>query len=238
MSSKFSAAREANRSVARYSRSRRRPRITAAPAERAGPRVKGFWWGIAVFFAVFAGRGAATTVVPPEFSTLVNGSDYIVRGVTKSVTAEKRAGAHGVKIVTRVEIEVTEVIAGTPPTPLVLELLGGRVGDEALKVEGMPQFAVGDDDILFVSGNGRIICPLYGMMHGRYPVVKDAATGRELVTRFDGEILHDSREATGSPADIKALQSNSRASASAEALSPAGFVAGIKAALKASSHEK
>ena len=94
----------------------------------------------------------ATTVVPPEFPTLVNESDYIVHAVTKSVNAEKRIGPNGIKIFTRVELEVIEVVAGTPPAKIVLELLGGRVGDEVMKIEGMPRFHVGDEDIRFLDG--------------------------------------------------------------------------------------
>lgn len=140
---------------------------------------------VACLFVASAARVGATTVVPPDFSAMVNGSDYVVHAVVRSVEAQKRVRAGAPKIFTRVELEVIEVVAGKPPAKIVLELLGGRVGDEELTVDGMPRFAVGDEDILFVSGNGRAICPLYAMMHGRFPIVA-TSDGRRVVARSSG----------------------------------------------------
>jgi hypothetical protein len=137
---------------------------------------------------------AATTVVPPDFPELVNGSDYVVRGRVKALSAESRMRGERELIFTRIEIEVLEVIAGTPPQPLVLEMLGGQSGDRALVVAGAPRFKVGDEEILFVQGNGRNFHPLYALMHGKYPVRRDKATGREYVTRSNGVPLRDVAE--------------------------------------------
>src|ERR1019366_6473746 len=108
-------------------------------------------------FAFLAGVLPAwcTSVVPPDFSQLVNESDYIVRAVVKSVTSEWRENQGGRHIFTFVELDVREVIAGTPPQPLILEMLGGKVGNEELAVAGAPKFKVGDEDILFIQGNGQ-----------------------------------------------------------------------------------
>ena len=178
----------------------------------------------------------ATTVVPPEFQTLVNDSDYIVHAVTKSVSAEKRTSPGGVTIVTHVELELIEVVAGTPPAKIVLELLGGRVGDETLSVEGMPRFHVGDEDILFVSGNGRTICPLYGMMHGRYSVQKDPATARRYVARSDGEPLRTTAQIASPIAEKGTAEPTRRAAAVAAALEPAEFIRQIRAAVRPDAH--
>lgn len=129
-------------------------------------------------------RLAGTTVIPPEFPELVNGSDYIVRARVKSVTAETRAKDGQELIYTKVELEVLEVIAGQPPEPLVLTMLGGQVGDRKITVQGAPVFYVGTEDILFVKGNGRAFNPLYAMMHGQYPVMADAKrAGRRYMNR-------------------------------------------------------
>jgi hypothetical protein len=172
-------------------------------------------------------KGGATTVVPPEFPRLVSGSDCIVRAVVKNVTSVKKSRGHGVKIFTEVELQVTEVIAGNPPANLTLELLGGKVGEQELTVEGMPQFHAGDEDILFVSGNGKNISPLYGMMHGRYPIIKDAS-GRRYVARSDGEPLRTTAQIS-TPMGEGAGDTRS-AQATASALTPEDFIAQIKAA--------
>lgn len=125
-----------------------------------------------------------TTVVPPKFSELVNGSDFVVRARVKSVRAEARVKNGAELIYTKVELQVLEVIAGTPPQPLVLTMLGGHVGDRTMKVEGAPEFIVGSEDILFVKGNGRTFSPIYAMMHGQYPLLRDEKKGgRQYVNR-------------------------------------------------------
>lgn len=177
--------------------------------------------------AVLIPPSAATTVLPPEFPRMVSGSDCIVRAVVKNVTSVKKSRGHGVKIFTEVELQVIEVIAGNPPANLTLELLGGKVGGQELTVEGMPQFHAGDEDILFVSGNGKNISPLYGMMHGRYPILKDA-TGRRYVARSDGEPLRTTAQIS-TPMGESAGDTRS-AQATASALTPEEFIAQIKAA--------
>src|SRR5882757_889291 len=135
----------------------------------------------------------ATTVNPPEFADLVNESDFIVRAVVKSVTSEY-AQPNSKKIITKVTLDVREVIAGTPTQPLVLVMLGGRVGDNEMTIEGAPKFQVGDEDILFVQGNGQQIYPLVAIMHGRYPIQRESGTGREFVTRSNKVPLQDPLE--------------------------------------------
>ena len=139
-------------------------------------------------------RALATSVNAPEFKQLVSSADYIVRAVVKSVTAEWREDKGRKYIATKVELEIREIIRGLPPQPLVLELVGGRIGEEELVVEGAPKFYVGDEDILFVQGNGRQIFPLVGLMHGRYPIFKDAKTGQEFAVRSNGMPLYSEQD--------------------------------------------
>jgi hypothetical protein len=177
------------------------------------------------------GRLGATTVVPPEFGAAVNGSDFIVRAVVKSVKSEKRDRGAGAKIYTRVELDIVEVVAGRPPPkPIVLELLGGRVGDETLTVGGMPIFRIGDEDILFVRGNGRSICPLYGMMYGRYPVVR-TADGRPAVLRSDGTALRRGAEMATPLAEASATAAADGGLATGP-MTPEEFIREIRAAVR------
>ncbi len=76
----------------------------------------------------------------PDFDALVVQADYIVRAVVKSMNAEWRIDGQNRSIVTKVELTVSEVIKGTPPAPLVLEILGGRIGRDEMRVDGAPKF--------------------------------------------------------------------------------------------------
>src|ERR1017187_4793469 len=77
----------------------------------------------------------ATSVIAPDFDSLVSGADYVVRAVVKSVTSEYRTTPQGRAIFTKVELQVLETITGTPPQPLVLQLLGGTVDGVTMRVE-------------------------------------------------------------------------------------------------------
>lgn len=178
----------------------------------------------------------ATTVAAPEFPDLVNQSDYIVRSVVKSTRAEVVQTQRGRKVYTYVELEVREVIAGVPPSPLVLRILGGRVGKDVMILEGAPQFHVGDEDILFVQGNGQQIYPLVAIMHGRYPIEKEVGSESEFMARSNLEPLRSTAEVSQAMGDgDRSKDSTTGAMHSAlPALSPAEFTRQIRAAIKSS----
>jgi hypothetical protein len=139
-------------------------------------------------------RGLATTVVAPDFDSLVAQADYVVRGVVTAINAEWRNDAHGKHIISKVNFEVREVIKGTPPSPLVLEMLGGRIGKYQMVVQGTPNFIVGEESVLFVHGNGRQFFPLVAIMYGMYPITLDTASGLRLVHRSNGSPLYDVKD--------------------------------------------
>lgn len=170
----------------------------------------------------------ATTVIPPDFDQLVNDSDYIIRAVVKSVDSEyQTTNSGGKKIVTKVALDVKEVIAGTPPNDVVLEILGGRVGNERMVVEGAPTFKVGDEDILFVRGNGHTVVPLVAMMHGRYPIMRDA-TGRKYMARENREPLADTAEISQPITKAGTATVKEPAKAASQAMTPEEFIQRIK----------
>lgn len=169
----------------------------------------------------------ATTVEPPTFAALVNESDYIVRAVVKSVRSEWREKNGHRNIFSLVEVDVLEVISGTPPQPLVLEMLGGRVGEDEMVVQGVPMFAVGQEDILFVRGNGRQFYPLTAAMHGRYPIRRKPGVRAE-VTRSNQVALHDTAEVALPINEGHAPDQKEAAGASLPALSPEDFAQQIR----------
>jgi hypothetical protein len=175
----------------------------------------------------------ATTVIPPDFTELVGRAEYVVRATVKSVTSEFRTTAQGRAIFTKVELQVHETITGTPPAALVLELLGGTVGETTMRVEGVPLFHVGDEDILFVQANGKQFYPLVGIMHGKYPVKRDARTGAAIVTRSNGVPLHDVSEVKG---DLD--HAATAAAATQPALTPEAFAGKIRASYQSQFPQK
>ncbi len=198
------------------------------------PRLERRYLAACLALVLTAAPVKATTVIPPDFDHLVAQADYVVRAVVKAVTSELRTDGPHRHIVTKVELDVREVISGTPPQPLVLQLLGGKVGDEEMVVDGVPKFKVGDEDILFVHGNGRQFCPVVALTYGRFPVKRDDK-GREYVARANGAPLlseQDVAKPMGPPVSPGSAPLGAQASppGGAPALSPADFANHIKSA--------
>lgn len=169
----------------------------------------------------------ATTVVPPTFPDLVGKADAIYRGRVTSVEAHRvdRADGGGQVIKTFVTFAVERVLKGNERTEVVLEFLGGTVGEETLTVSGMPEFTVGQREIVFVRRNGVQLCPLVAMMHGRYHVRHDATAGRDFVARDDGEPLTDVADVQQPMHDPSTPPR--AAAATTSALTPGSFEASI-----------
>jgi hypothetical protein len=139
-------------------------------------------------------HAGATTVIAPDFDSLVQQADYVVRAVVNSKTSEWRSDAYGRHIFTKVKLDVLEILKGSPPSPLVLEMLGGRIGTQEMVVDGAPSFLVGEEDILFIHGNGRQFNPLVSLMYGMYPVSADTASGQRFVHRSNGSPLYNAKD--------------------------------------------
>jgi hypothetical protein len=177
----------------------------------------------------------ATTVIAPSFDRMVETSDYIVRVTVRSINSAWRTSTGQRYIGSQVELDVHEVIKGSPPSPLVLDLVGGRVGDQELTIQGAPRFVVGQEHILFVKGNGRRIIPLVGMMHGKYDIRRDQRTGREEILRFNGQPLYAGQEVS---APESAAGATPAEAGKATPLTPAEFISRIRQSAKTTGREK
>lgn len=145
-------------------------------------------------FAFAPALARATTVDPPDFATLTKNADLIFRGEVSAVNSEWVGEGAQRNIVTRVTFNVLKALKGNPGSPYVLTMLGGTVGDVTMEVDGAPKFQVGQRSLLFVEGNGFQFVPLVGIMHGHYPVAKDASTGEDVVLKHDGSALTGTAE--------------------------------------------
>jgi hypothetical protein len=149
----------------------------------------------------FAPTVSTTSVVPLTFDELLAEAATIVRGEVTDVRSEWRDRQPGSgPIVTFVTVRVQQTLKGGPSPQLLLQFLGGTVGDQTLTVAEMPQFKIGDRDILFINDAGRPASPIVGVFLGRFTIKVDAFTGREFVTTFDGRPLSDAADIGGAPA--------------------------------------
>jgi hypothetical protein len=147
---------------------------------------------IAAICAVFALQSAnATTVIPPSFDELVARAQVIFQGTVTDTQSQWAGEGGNRRIVTYVTFKVDEPIKGDAGATYTLRMLGGTVDGETMEVSDSPKFKVGDRDIVFVENNGSQFIPLVGIMHGRYRVQQDKASGREFVVTNGGRAVPD-----------------------------------------------
>ena len=137
---------------------------------------------------------ASPTVVAPTFDELVLRAESVIVArvvATRSAWVNSRAGR---AIVTDVTVSIERTLKGPTYAERSFEFLGGTVGDDTLAVAGMPEFHVGDRDVLFISEAGRPASPLVGFMYGRFRIIPDPRTGADMVRTHDGRPLASTDE--------------------------------------------
>jgi hypothetical protein len=139
--------------------------------------------------------GMSTTVIPPDFKTLVGRADVIFDGEVTQVRSAWVGEGDQRRIKSYITFNLLKVLKGKPESPYVLTLLGGTVGNVTMQIEDVPKFSVGDRNLLFVVNNGKQFCPLVGIMHGYYHIKKDNASGgEEYLLKADKTPLRSIRE--------------------------------------------
>ena len=119
---------------------------------------------------------------------LAAGAEQIVRARVVDVRGQWDSAADGRRVIhTYVTCQVGKTWKGPAAKTITLRFLGGQVGGTRMEIPEMPVFAVGEESVLFIAGNGKAFCPLVGARYGRYRLVRDAK-GLEEVARPDGGI--------------------------------------------------
>lgn len=174
----------------------------------------------------------ATTVIPPSFYELVAEAELIFQGTVTDVKSEWVGDGGQRHIVSYVTLRVEESMKGNAGATCTLRMLGGTVGDETMAVSDSPKFQVGDRDILFIEHNGTQFIPLVGIMHGRFRVQQDKATGADIVVNDKGAAVSDLAQLGKNDQPVTSNQSNA-ASSSDRAIQASAFKAAIRARLAA-----
>lgn len=134
----------------------------------------------------------AATVPALSIDELTHASDSIVVGEVVAVEAELSKGY----VVTTVSVAVEDVWKGAVIDMLRIRQRGGRVGDVATAVPGMPDFVVGERALLFLESrrSGRFV--VTGLAQGKFSIVR-TADGTDSVFPADG--LHEAEVVQAAP---------------------------------------
>jgi hypothetical protein len=121
---------------------------------------------------------------PPTVETLARQADVVVIGDVTATAGEWDAARRN--IYTRVHLTAREVLKGTAAPPLSFTQRGGRVGDRMSVIGGAAQFAAGERVLVFLARQPDGGLRLADLIHGKFLIERDAATGREYAVRFPG----------------------------------------------------
>jgi len=115
---------------------------------------------------------AATTMLRIELSELAQTSDTVVHGTVRRL--ESRWSGDRTRIVTDVEIQVTETLKGQAGSTVLVVQPGGRVGDIGQVVHGLASFSEGEEVVVFLERRGTSAFRVTGMAQGKYQVRRSA----------------------------------------------------------------
>jgi hypothetical protein len=117
---------------------------------------------------------AATTMLRMDLTGLAQTSDTVVHGTVRRL--ESRWSGDHRRIITDVEIEVTETLKGQASGTVLIVQPGGRVGDIGQVVHGLASFTPGEEVVVFLERHGPEAFQVTGMAQGKYQVRRSADT--------------------------------------------------------------
>ena len=127
----------------------------------------------AVFAALLMGGSAhATTLVATDVPTLSRTSDAIVHATVKKVSS-RWTGDH-LRIVTDVELDVTDTLKGAPVKSVKVVQPGGVVGDIGQRVDGLATFEPGEEVVVFLASRPGGTYLVSGMAQGKFKVERSS----------------------------------------------------------------
>ena len=143
---------------------------------------------LAALLGLAAARADAATFAPKQFEHLVREAEQIVVATVTAVPARRLPGG---AIVTDIQLDASRVLRGDPGASLSLLVLGGTLGAETERLDGVPVFHPGVTYVIFVRGNGRVVFPVVGGAAGLFQVRRHPRSGEELVLDAEGRPLAD-----------------------------------------------
>jgi hypothetical protein len=120
----------------------------------------------------------ATTLLPTDFSEMVARSPLIVHGTVVDVRAQTTAGRRSIESL--VTVAVIEPLKGPATARVVFRVPNGQIGRYRRITVGAPEFAAGEEVVLFLDGRPPVVPMPFGLSQGVYRVSR--AGGQAMVT--------------------------------------------------------
>lgn len=130
---------------------------------------------IASFFGLISTKQTqAASAVKMSDKNLVISSDAIITG--KVIYIESRKDSNSGDIYTDITIALNQTIKGNLKTDtLVIEQLGGQVGNKQIWLTGSPEFSVGEEVLLFLKANDQGVLHTNQLSLGKFSITEQTA---------------------------------------------------------------
>jgi hypothetical protein len=123
-----------------------------------------------VLFSAGILPASATVLLPADLQTVVSESGVIVHGQVVDVRSMVAAPPHGIE--TLVTVAVVEAVKGNPGPRVTFRVPNGQVGRYRRVLVGAPEFAAGDEVVVFLRGGAPAVPSLFGLNQGVYRVAR------------------------------------------------------------------
>jgi len=143
----------------------------------------------AIALALFgaSSRVEATTVIPMDVAELSDQADLVFTGTALKTRVVRAEDGDPYTFVT---FAVHDLLKGwTMERQIDLRFSGGDTGDGTVSFEGMPKFEQGKSYLLFVHGNGSLLCPVLGWWQGQFRFDREPGSGKQVLLDSNGATL-------------------------------------------------
>jgi hypothetical protein len=146
---------------------------------------------------ILSSSASATVLVPADFAEVVTGSSTIVFGrvveVRSALTGPRRV------IESVVTVSVIQSLKGAAGATVAFRVPNGQVGRYRRVLVGAPEFAEGDEVVVFLEGRAPAMPSVFGLSQGVYRVTRDAAAGALVAPPVTGRGTGAERVVRGDP---------------------------------------
>jgi hypothetical protein len=150
---------------------------------------------IFAFCIAVTSEASATVLLPADFATVVTESQTIVHGRVIAVHSSLTAPAQRIESV--VTLATIEALKGASGPTLSFRVPYGQVGRYRRILVGAPEFAEGDEVIVFLQGRAPAMPSLFGLSQGVYRIRRDAS---QAIVSPSPPAASDGRLVRGDPA--------------------------------------
>ena len=174
--------------------------LISAPGVPTRTRPFPVWLALLLLVIVGTGPAHATVVGPLPEAMLTAHARVIVIGRVTDISShwDTRQG----QILTDITVRLDEILKGTAPgAEVTIRQLGGRVGDIESRVEGSPEFSVGERVLLFLTTRRDGTLRVAHLYLGKFSIQTDVLTGEAIAQRDtpSGVIVTTPPGASGAP---------------------------------------